>query len=151
MRKEHLMKFNYRIILILFISGFLKADNTTTTLPTPNKEEKQTLTFMQQVQQEEKESLHRILSTFVLMLTNFFNIAKAPKDPSILGPNLTQMAGGLISIAMEMFRKISFEDDESTTLNLTMTEEDLVLVTEIKQLLIEYGAKLEAIALEQKQ
>lgn len=153
MRKEPLMKFASILFpMLLIFSSIHSQNNSTTSVPADDKQkEKAPLTFAQQIALEDKESVNRILSTFALMLKNFFNIAKDPHDPTVLGPNLVEMATGLIAIAMEMFKKNPLIDEQMQEVTVTTNDEDMQLIKEIKQLLIEYGSKLETIAQERDQ
>lgn len=79
-------------------------------------------------------SMQRIITTFARIAHSFFTIAasKNPKDPILLGQNLTNMAAGVINIAMEMFRGRALIDDEQDILyTYTLTDEDVMLLNDV--------------------
>lgn len=83
---------------------------------------------------EDTASMQRIIMTFARIAHSFFTIAasKNPKDPILLGQNLTDMAAGVINIAMEMFRsKGCIDDERETATAFTLTNNDLALLKEV--------------------
>lgn len=85
-------------------------------------------------QDEDTASMQRIIMTFARIAHSFFTIAasKNPKDPILLGQNLTDMAAGVINIAMEMFRSRGCIDDEQETVRaFTLTDDDLALLKKV--------------------
>lgn len=83
---------------------------------------------------EDKACMQRVIITFARIAQSFFNIAssKDPKDPIVLGQNLTEMAAGVIKIAMEMFRSSYCIDDESPRqISFEVNDEDIALIQQV--------------------
>lgn len=107
----------------------------------------------QNVADEDQESSQRIILAFASIAKSFFNIAgsKDPKDPVMLGCNLTEMAAGIVKIAMEMFRTRPLIDDEMVELKAYVpvpTESDLALIKHVTEEIALSIAKLQGDTLE---
>lgn len=82
---------------------------------------------------EDTASMQHIILTFARIAHSFFTIAasKNPKDPVMLGRNLTDMAAGIISIAMEIFRSRPIDEDNHSNTMINISEEDITLIKKV--------------------
>jgi len=72
---------------------------------------------------EEDEHMPKlVLAQFANMVASFFNIVQDPKNPKVLGPNLINILGGIVNIAVEGLRSGILTEEEATMIIRKATE-----------------------------